>query len=125
MSLHHEPTRKTMTRFAFLTAVLATIIMLQADLFAQEKKFEPNYDEAKVPPYTLPDALTMQDGRKVDSAEMWMKERRPELLELFSNEMFGKDVLNNAMGPVWMGTKTAQQAITEAAPEMKRIFAQQ
>jgi multiple sugar transport system substrate-binding protein len=36
-----------------------------------------------------------------------------------------EDVLNTAMGPVWLGAKTAQQAITEAAPEMKRIWAEQ
>ena len=40
--------------------------------------------------YTLPDALTMGDGRKVESAEQWYSERRPELLGLFETEMFGK-----------------------------------
>ncbi len=48
-----------------------------------------NYDEAKVPSFTLPDPLTMQDGRKVETAEQWEKERRPEILELFQREMFG------------------------------------
>ncbi len=49
-----------------------------------------NTDPAKVPPYTLPDALTMQDGRKVTTPEQWYHERRPELLELFETEMYGK-----------------------------------
>ena len=49
-----------------------------------------NTDPAKVPAYTLPDALTMQDGRKVTSPEQWYGERRPELLELFETEMYGK-----------------------------------
>jgi len=40
--------------------------------------------------YTLPDALTMADGRKVVSPEQWYCERRPELLNLFETEMFGK-----------------------------------
>ena len=48
-----------------------------------------NHDEAKVGPYTLPDPLTMADGRKVGSREMWVKERRPELLRLFQTEVYG------------------------------------
>ncbi len=36
-----------------------------------------------------------------------------------------EDVLNTAMGDVWLGRKTAQQAITEAAPRMRQIFAEQ
>ena len=54
-----------------------------------------NTDPSKVPAYTLPDALTMQDGRKVTTPEQWYAERRPELLELFETEMYGK-----APGPV-------------------------
>ena len=49
-----------------------------------------NYDEAKVPSYTLPDPLVMQNGRKVESPETWYKKRRPEILRLFENEQFGK-----------------------------------
>ena len=49
-----------------------------------------NYDLEKIPAYTLPDPLTMQDGRKVENAEQWYKERRPELYSLFETEMFGR-----------------------------------
>lgn len=49
-----------------------------------------NYDEAKVPQYTLPDPLKMQDGRTVTSREMWQAERRPELLELFRSQVYGQ-----------------------------------
>jgi hypothetical protein len=38
----------------------------------------------------LPDALTMKDGRKVTTPEMWKKERRPELLELFRENVYGR-----------------------------------
>jgi hypothetical protein len=48
-----------------------------------------NYDEAKVAPYTLPDPLVMTDGRPVRDAAMWMKERRPEILRLYQDFIFG------------------------------------
>ena len=49
---------------------------------------EPNYDEAKVSPYTLEDPLTFADGRKVKDAADW-KERRREILDIFAREMYG------------------------------------
>jgi len=52
--------------------------------------FGGNYDPAKIPAYTLPDPLKMQDGSPVTTPEQWYAQRRPELLELFSEEMFGK-----------------------------------
>ena len=58
-----------------------------------DEGWKPSYtntDPAKVPAYTLPDALTMQDGRKVTTPAQWYAERRPELLGLFETQMFGK-----------------------------------
>jgi len=49
-----------------------------------------NADPRGIKPYTLPDPLVMKDGRKVETAQQWYKERRPELLEMFETEMFGK-----------------------------------
>lgn len=49
-----------------------------------------NTDPSKIPAYKLPDPLVMADGRKVRTAEQWYSERRPELLNLFETEMFGK-----------------------------------
>lgn len=49
-----------------------------------------NYTEALVGSYTLPDPLTMADGRPVRSTEMWWSERRPELVRLFEENQFGR-----------------------------------
>jgi hypothetical protein len=49
-----------------------------------------NYDEAKVPDYTLPDPLILEDGRKVTNAKIWEQKRRPELLHLFAAQVYGK-----------------------------------
>ena len=50
---------------------------------------EFNYDESKVPPYTLPDLLNCEDGTVVDSAEVWNAKRRPEILRMFEENVFG------------------------------------
>ena len=50
-----------------------------------------NYDEAKANPCPeLPDPLTLKNGGKVTSAEMWWAERRPELVEEFDREIYGR-----------------------------------
>jgi len=49
-----------------------------------------NYDEAKVGTLPLPDPLVRSDGRVVRDAATWTKERRPELIELYEREIFGR-----------------------------------
>src|SRR4051812_19309240 len=49
-----------------------------------------NYDESKVPPYTLPDPLVLNNGKPVRDAATWRSKRRPELLETFSRGVYGR-----------------------------------
>jgi hypothetical protein len=50
-----------------------------------------NYDESKANPYQeLPDALTLKNGKKVTSSEIWWKQRRPEIVEDFEREVYGR-----------------------------------
>ncbi|MES1260417.1 MAG: acetylxylan esterase [Acidobacteriota bacterium] len=49
-----------------------------------------NFDEKKVPPYTLPDPLVLADGEHVRDARAWTDKRRPELLALFADQVYGK-----------------------------------
>jgi hypothetical protein len=50
-----------------------------------------NYDESLANPYlNLPDPLTMNDGRKVATPQMWWRERRPELVGMFSKYVYGR-----------------------------------
>ncbi len=49
-----------------------------------------NYDEEKVPKYVLPELLQLQNGEKVTSVEQWEKQRRPEIMELFASEVYGR-----------------------------------
>jgi len=50
-----------------------------------------NYDESKANPYPdLPDLLTLKNGAKVDSPEVWWKQRRPEIVEDLEREVYGR-----------------------------------
>jgi len=51
---------------------------------------EVNYDESKIPPYTLPDPLMMNNGKPVTTQKEWTQKRRPEIVALFERQMFGK-----------------------------------
>src|SRR5581483_11066357 len=68
--------------------LLAAAAMAAIVLCAQHN--DANYDEAKVPKYTLPDPLVLRNGQPVKNAKTWMEKRRPELLELFRSEMYGR-----------------------------------
>ncbi|MBK8089979.1 MAG: acetylxylan esterase [Chitinophagaceae bacterium] len=50
-----------------------------------------NYDEAIANPCPLlPDALITKKGKKVTNAEQWWQQRRPEIVEDFETEMYGR-----------------------------------
>lgn len=50
-----------------------------------------NYDESKANPFPiLPDPLVTKDGRKVTTPDMWWHVRRPEIVEDFDREVYGR-----------------------------------
>ena len=49
-----------------------------------------NYDESKANPYPIPDALLLKDGTPVKDSDTWWNKRRPEILEDFSSQMYGR-----------------------------------
>jgi hypothetical protein len=61
---------------------------ITSKLLAQD--FQPNYDEAKVPEYTLPDVLKTLDGKIVRNKKVWEQSRRQEILKLFENQIYGQ-----------------------------------
>ncbi|GAB4021064.1 hypothetical protein GCM10028773_28430 [Spirosoma koreense] len=60
-----------------------------------------NVDEAQATPYTsLPDPLTLKNGRKVTTAKQWWNQRRPEIVEDFDREIYGR-IPENVPGVSW------------------------
>ena len=50
-----------------------------------------NYDESKANPYpNLPDPLVLKNGKKVTKASVWWSKRRPEIVEDFDREIYGR-----------------------------------
>lgn len=47
-------------------------------------------DYTPVENYTIPDVLVCNDGFHVTKAKQWEKKRRPEIMAIYENEMFGK-----------------------------------
>jgi len=70
---------------------------------------QPNYDETKANPYTnLPDPLTLKNGKKVRDAKTWWTKRRPEIVEDFDREIYGR-VPANTPKVNWEIVTTAQE----------------
>jgi hypothetical protein len=42
--------------------------------------------------YTLPDPLTLLNGKRVTNIQTWMQKRRPELIQLFETYVYGRGV---------------------------------
>src|SRR5215831_3009376 len=70
-----------------------------------------NYDPAKANPFPdLPDPLRTKDGRKVTSAAQWWNVRRPEIVEDFEREVYGR-VPQNVPAVSWRVENTVNTTI--------------
>jgi hypothetical protein len=70
-----------------------------------------NYDEDKVPPYSLPDPLEHAAGTPVRTAADWRERRRSELLALFTREVYGRTPEGRPPGLHWATTSVDPQAL--------------
>lgn len=72
------------------TDLLALVAALLVPALAQAKQDHTNLEEAKVGTYTLPPVLTTKDGKPVTTAGQWKSKRRPEILELYRDQVHGR-----------------------------------
>lgn len=67
-----------------------------------------NTDESKANPFpNLPDPLTLNNGQKVTTPEQWWTQRRPEIVEAFDREVYGR-VPANVPAVTWKVTSTTR-----------------
>jgi hypothetical protein len=70
-----------------------------------------NYDESKANPYpALPDPLKLANGKPVKSAKDWWKKRRPELVEIYDREIYGR-MPANVPGVSWSVKESREEMV--------------
>ena len=80
-----------------------------------------NYDESKAgPSSTLPALLTFKNASKVTTAELWWTKRRPEIVEDFDREIYGR-VPYRTPKVNWEVVDTTQENVGGIAAVTKRI----
>ena len=84
----------------------------------------PNYqntDESKANPWPkLPDPLVLKNGQKVTTPEAWWKQRRPEVVEDFDREVYGR--VPKDVPPVkWEVVKTTEETVGETPAVTKQL----
>lgn len=84
------------------------------NFFTAASAFATNYDEAKVGEYVLPDPLVCAGGTRVTNSEAWFTKRRPEILELYRENIFGRspEAGTNVTFNIW---ETSTNALGGAA----------
>jgi len=76
------------TRYSPIFGPVLAIAALATPALARSVQI--NYDESAVPTYELPDPLVYADGSRVKDASGWREKRRPEILELFRDQVYGR-----------------------------------
>lgn len=80
-----------------------------------------NLDESKATPYPdLPDPLVLKSGQKVTTAEVWVKQRRPEIVEDFDREVYGR-VPKETPKIKWEVTYTEKQMVGDIPVITKKL----
>jgi len=80
-----------------------------------------NYDETKANPYPkLPEPLVMINGKKVTSAKMWWEKRRPEIVEMFDREVYGR-VPKVMPAVTWEVTQKSEEMVGDVPVVTKKL----
>ncbi len=66
------------------------LILLALPIIYSSSMNAQNYEESKIPQYSVPKLLLSEVGQKITSADTWEEGRRNEVLGLFNDQMYGK-----------------------------------
>jgi len=81
-----------------------------------------NYDPSKANPHPdWPEVLTLKDGRRVTSAEMWWRQRRPEILDDFEREVYGR-VPGDVPKVTWAVAETVETTVGGQPVVARRVI---
>jgi len=68
-----------------------------------------NFDESKVGPYPQPpDPLVLNNGTRVTSANMWWRQRRPQIVEAFDRDIYGR-LPRQVPAVIWTVSSTSHE----------------
>src|SRR4051794_15067380 len=85
----------------------------------------PNYqntDESKANPWpNLPDPLTLKSGQKVTTPQAWWKQRRPEIVEEFDREVYGR-APKDVPAVKWEVVKTTEETVGETPVVTRQLL---
>ena len=110
-ALYQPINYQTMLKNLFLLTLLLAAITSTAQIPIPTL----NYDEAQVPQYQLPDPLITIAGKKVTTKKTWEKIRRPELLKLFAENIYGKNPTQKLPNLKYQTVETDKNALNGKA----------
>ncbi|MEO5996625.1 MAG: hypothetical protein ABIN89_07835 [Chitinophagaceae bacterium] len=110
--------------------ILAFCVLAAINTATAQDHNEANYDESKVPAYTLPEVLKTGSDTEIKTTGAWEKTRRPEILKLFEDNIYGqmpkkyssiKYSLTNKDAAAMNGKATLKQVLIEVFNNNKSV----
>lgn len=99
---------------------LPLVLLAPPVSFAEPSPPPPaNYDESRVGTLSLPDPLQLQNGSRVKSPVDWIQKRRPEILRLFEDHVYGRPPAE--WGPLVFSVESTRPDALENAAVRKLI----
>ncbi len=91
---------------SFVFCFLFPVFCVLYSAFAKPPELPDNYpqaqyDEEKVPKYTLPETLVLLNGEKVTDVKTWKEKRRGEIIKLFEEHVYGRTMVGRPKEMTW------------------------
>jgi len=111
---------KDLLSFSFFAIAFLPLCTTFFSCAESQQELPPGqYDESKVPKYSLPDPLVMMGGERVSDTSDWTQKRRPEILRLFEENVYGKAAVDRPEGMHWETTSVDSTALNNSAVKKK------